>query len=82
MSKDSSIFFAIYDEFLKKSMLKVLQKLQKIIQYGKMIEKKMKKSLLELHFLTHRPGHSYGKNIKLHKMKNEKNYMGFLIHKI
>ena len=30
----------------------------------------------------HRPGHSLGKNIKLHEMKNEKNYMGFLIHKI
>ena len=30
----------------------------------------------------HRPGHSLGENIKLHKMKNEKNYMGFLIHKI
>ena len=30
----------------------------------------------------HRPGHSQGKNIKLHEMKNEKNYMGFLIHKI
>ena len=28
----------------------------------------------------HRPGHSLGKNVKLHKMKNEKNYMGFLIH--
>ena len=27
-------------------------------------------------------GHSLGKNIKLHEMKNEKNYMGFLIHKI
>ena len=27
-------------------------------------------------------GHSYGKNIMLHEMKNEKNYMGFLIHKI
>ena len=30
----------------------------------------------------HRPGHSLGKNVKLHKMKNEKNYAGFLIHKI
>ena len=30
----------------------------------------------------HRPGHSLGKNIKLHEMKNEKNYAGFLIHKI
>ena len=30
----------------------------------------------------HRPGHSLGKKVKLHKMKNEKNYMGFLIHKI
>ena len=30
----------------------------------------------------HRPGHSLGKNIKLHELKNEKNYMGFLIHKI
>ena len=26
--------------------------------------------------------HSLGKNIKLHEMKNEKIYMGFLIHKI
>ena len=25
---------------------------------------------------------SLGKNIKLHEMKNEKNYVGFLIHKI
>ena len=30
----------------------------------------------------HRPEHSLGKNIKLHEMKNEKNYMGFLITKI
>ena len=30
----------------------------------------------------HRPGHSLDKDIKLHEMKNEKNYMGFLIHKI
>ena len=30
----------------------------------------------------YRPGHSLGKNIKLHEMKKEKNYMGFLIHKI
>ena len=30
----------------------------------------------------HRPGHSSGKNIKLYEMKNEKNYVGFLIHKI
>ena len=30
----------------------------------------------------HRPGHSFGKNIKLHEMKNEKNYVGFLITKI
>ena len=28
----------------------------------------------------HTPGHSLGKNIKLHEMKNENNYMGFLIH--
>ena len=28
-----------------------------------------------------RPGHSLGKNIKLHEMKNEKNYVGFLIYK-
>ena len=26
--------------------------------------------------------HYLGKNIKLHEMKNEKNYMGSLIHKI
>ena len=30
----------------------------------------------------HRSGHSSGKNIKLHDMKNEKNYVGFLITKI
>ena len=30
----------------------------------------------------HRPGHSLGKNIKLQEMKNEKNYVDFLIHKI
>ena len=30
----------------------------------------------------HRPGHSLGKNLKLHEMKNEKNYMGFRIPKI
>ena len=30
----------------------------------------------------HRPGHSLGKNIRLPEMKNEKNYMGFLMHKI
>ena len=30
----------------------------------------------------HRPGHSLGKNIKLHEMKNEKKYVDFLIHKI
>ena len=28
------------------------------------------------------PEHSLGKNKKLHEMKNEKNYMAFLIHKI
>ena len=28
------------------------------------------------------PWHSLGKKIKLHEMKNEKNDMGFLIHKI
>ena len=30
----------------------------------------------------HRPGHSLGKSIKLHEMKNEKNYVRFLITKI
>ena len=30
----------------------------------------------------HRPGHSLGKKIKQHEMKNEKNYMGFRIPKI
>ena len=30
----------------------------------------------------HRPGHSLGKKLKLHELKNEKNYVGFLIHKI
>ena len=30
----------------------------------------------------HRPGQSLGKNIKLHEMKNEKNYVCFLITKI
>ena len=30
----------------------------------------------------HRPGHSLGEKIKLHEMKNEKNYMGFRIPKI
>ena len=30
----------------------------------------------------HRRGHSLGKNVKLHEIKNEKNYVGFLIHKI
>ena len=29
-----------------------------------------------------RPGHLLGKNIKLHELKNEKNYVGFLMHKI
>ena len=28
-----------------------------------------------------RPGHLLGKNIKLHELKNEKNYMGYLIHR-
>ena len=30
----------------------------------------------------HRPRRSLGKDIKLYEMKNEKNYAGFLIHKI
>ena len=30
----------------------------------------------------HGPGHSLGKNIKLQEMKNEKNYIGFLVHEI
>ena len=30
----------------------------------------------------HRPGHSLGKKIKLHEMKNDKNYLGFRIPKI
>ena len=30
----------------------------------------------------HRLGHSLGKNIKLHEVKNDKNYLGFLIHNI
>ena len=30
----------------------------------------------------YRPGYSLGKNIKMHEMKNEKNYVGFLITKI
>ena len=28
-----------------------------------------------------RPEHSLGKNIKLYELKNEKNYMGFLLQK-
>ena len=35
-------------------------------------------SLTYVLLLAHSAGHSYGKNIKLHEMKNEKNYMGFL----
>ena len=30
----------------------------------------------------HRPWHSLCKNIKLHEMKNEKKYVGFLMHKL
>ncbi len=30
----------------------------------------------------HRPGHSLGEKITLHEMKNENNYMGFLMIKI
>ena len=30
----------------------------------------------------HRPGHSLGKNVKLHEMKKEKATLGFRIHKI
>ena len=30
----------------------------------------------------HKPGYSLGKNIKLHEMKNETNFVGFLITKI
>ena len=30
----------------------------------------------------HRPGHSLGEKIKLHEMKNEKNYVGFPMIKI
>ena len=41
-----------------------------------------RETLQNLLICRHRPGHSLGKNIKLHEMKNEKNYVGFLIHKI
>ena len=33
-------------------------------------------------YFGHRPGHSLGKNLKLHEMKNEKNYIFIFIHKI
>ena len=33
-------------------------------------------------YVDHRPGHSLGKNIKLHKMKNKKKLRGIRITKI